>query len=206
MNGLVGAAAGPMRIIVGITGASGVIMGYELLKMIRNLGGIEIHLIVSPCAQRNFELETDISLNLVYELADHVYDYNDLAGAIASGSYQTSGMIIIPCSMKTLSAVAMGYSDNLLVRAADVCLKENRRVVLVPREMPFSKVHLRNMQLAADAGCMILPPMLTFYNGADTLLKQVDHVIGKVLLQFNLSSSSFVPWGGSTKKSLCHDL
>lgn len=186
-----------IRIIVGITGASGVVMGYELLSQLRHFHNVETHLIVSPCAQRNFELETNIPIDAVYELANHVYDYSDLAGNIASGSYKTDGMVVIPCSMKTLSAIAIGYSDNLLVRAADVCLKEKRKLLLVPREMPFSKVHIRNMQLAADAGCIILPPMLTFYNNADTLKKQVDHVIGKVLMQFSLQSDRFVPWEGT---------
>ena len=191
--------ARPKRIIVGISGASGVLMGYELLKALRVQPNVETHLVVSPSAQRNFELETDLNMEQVYELAGHVYDDQDMSAAIASGSYQTDGMIVIPCSMKTLSAIAVGYSGNLLVRAADVCLKEGRRVVLVARETPLSKIHLRNMQLAAEAGCTILPPMLTFYNGADTLQKQMEHIIGKVLLQFQLSSGHFVPWSGPSE-------
>lgn len=185
------------RIIVGISGASGVLMGFELLKALQVQPGVETHLVVSASAQRNFELETNLTLEQVYSLADYVYDNRDMAAPIASGSFQTDGMIVMPCSMKTLSAVATGYSSNLLVRAADVCLKENRPTILVVRETPFSKVHLRNMQLAAEAGCTILPPMLTFYNGADTLQKQVEHIIGKTLLQFRLVSDRFVPWNGS---------
>lgn len=184
------------RIVVGISGASGVLMGYELLRALRAHPNVETHLVVSSGARRNFALETDLTMEQVYALADHVYDEQDMAALIASGSYQTDGMIVMPCSMKTLSAIAAGYSSNLLVRAADVCLKENRPTVLIVRETPFSKVHLRNMQLAAEAGCTILPPMLTFYNGADTLQKQVEHIIGKTLLQFHLASNRFVPWGG----------
>lgn len=189
----------PRRIVVGISGASGVLMGYELLKALRVQPGVETHLVVSSAAWHNFELETNLTAKQVYTLADHVYDNQDMAAPIASGSFRTDGMIVMPCSMKTLSAIAVGYSSNLLVRTADVCLKENRPTVLVVRETPFSKVHLRNMQLAAEAGCTILPPMLTFYNGADTLQKQVEHIIGKTLLQFHLVSGHFVPWSGSSE-------
>ena len=185
------------RIIVGISGASGVLMGYELLKALRTHPEIETHLVLSSGAKLNFQLETDLSLETVCAQADFVYDECDLAALISSGSFVTEGMIVIPCSMKTLAAIAAGYSDNLLVRAADVCLKEGRKVVLVPRETPLSKIHLRNLQTAADAGCAIVPPMLTFYNSADTLQKQMDHVIGKVLLQFHLQSDRFVPWDGA---------
>lgn len=186
-----------MRLIVGISGASGVQMGYELLKALHGNPKVEVHLVVSDSARRNFELETDVSMDQVFGLADQVYDDQDVAAAIASGSYQTDGMIVIPCSMKTLSAIACGYSANLMARAADVCLKEGRKVVLVARETPLSKIHLRNLQAAVDAGCVILPPMLTFYNGADTLQKQMEHIVGKVLLQFHLKADRFVPWRGA---------
>lgn len=187
------------RIIVGISGASGVLMGYELLKALRAHPEVETHLVLSSGAKLNFSLETDLSPETVCALADFVYDEHDLAALISSGSFVTEGMIVIPCSMKTLAAIASGYSDNLLVRAADVCLKEGRKVVLVPRETPLSKIHLRNLQTAADAGCAIVPPMLTFYNGADSLQKQMDHIIGKVLLQFRLQSDRFVPWDGAAR-------
>lgn len=187
------------RIIVGISGASGVLMGYELLKALRAHPEVETHLVLSSGAKLNFSLETDLSPETVCALADFVYDEHDLAALISSGSFVTEGMIVIPCSMKTLAAIASGYSDNLLVRAADVCLKEGRKVVLVPRETPLSKIHLRNLQTAADAGCAIVPPMLTFYNGADSLQKQMDHIISKVLLQFRLQSDRFVPWDGAAR-------
>lgn len=186
--------AHPSRLIVGISGASGVLLGYELLKTLREQVDAELHLVVSDGAKRNFELETSLKLEGVYALADHVHDDHNLAAVISSGSFVTSGMIVAPCSMKTLSGIANGYSDNLLVRAADVCLKEGRRVVLVPREMPLSRVHLRNLQSASDAGCAIVPPMLTFYNGAETLQGQMVHVIGKVLMQFGIESKQFKPW------------
>ena len=114
-----------------------------------------------------------------------------MAASISSGSFVTDGMIVVPCSMKTLSAIAAGYSANLVVRAADVCLKENRRVVLVPREMPFGKIHLRNMQTASDLGCTIIAPVLTFYNNPQTLEDQMNHIIGKILMQFGLAHKKF---------------
>lgn len=146
-----------MRIIVGISGASGVVLGLELLKALKEQA-VETHLLISEGARITFQYETEVTLDEVINLADHYYDINDLAAPISSGSFPTGGMIIIPCSMKTLSAVAHGYANNLMVRAADVCLKENRRVVLVPRETPLGKAHLKNLLEAADNGCAIIPP------------------------------------------------
>ena len=186
-----------MRLIVGISGASGVIMGYRLLQALKEHPGMETHLVISEGGVRNFELETDISLETVMETADYHYDNNNMAALISSGSFATDGMIIMPCSMKTLSGVAHGYADSLLTRAADVCLKEGRKVVLVPREMPFSRAHIHNLQLAADFGCAVVPPMLTFYNHLDSTEEQVQHVIGKVLMQFGLEHKEFVPWRGA---------
>ena len=140
------------------------------------------------------ELETNLQLTDITSLADFVHDEDNMASSISSGSFQTDGIIVIPCSMKTLSGIVNGYDSNLLIRATDVCQKENRRVVLVPREMPLSKVHLRNMAQAAADGCVIIPPMLTLYNNADTVQKQIDHIIGKIMSQFGLNYSKFVPW------------
>ena len=117
-----------------------------------------------------------------------------MAAIIASGSFVTDGMIIMPCSMKTLAGIVSGYADNLIQRAADVCIKEGRKVVLVPREMPLSRIHLRNMSEAADLGCVIVPPMLTFYSGQKTLEDEIDHIAGKILLQFGLKSPFFHAW------------
>ena len=183
-----------MRLIVGISGASGVIMGYHLLKTLRETEGVEVHLVVSESAEQTWTLETDLPITELYELADVVYDSKDMAAAISSGSFQTDGMIILPCSMKTLAGVVSGFSDNLLLRAADVCLKEGRKLVLCPREMPLSRVHLRNMKGASDVGCTIVPPMLTFYNHPETVEEQIDHVVGKILMQFGIVPDSFKPW------------
>lgn len=183
-----------MRIIVGISGASGVQLGYRFLQALRQQKDMEIHLVVSDGAKRNFELETEIKLEEVEALADRVYNDHDLAALISSGSFETDGMVVIPCSMKTLSNIATGNAGNLLVRAADVCMKECRKLVLVPREMPLSKLHLRNLATAADLGCVIIPPMLTFYNGSETLEAQMDHIIGKILMQFHLKYDPFKPW------------
>ncbi len=186
-----------MRLIVGISGASGVIMGYALLRELKQHPDIETHLVISEGATRNFAEETDISRADAEILADVVYDNQNMAAKISSGSFVTDGMAVVPCSMRTLSGIAHGYAENLLIRAADVCLKEGRKVVLVPREMPLSPLHLRNMQLAAEYGCRIVPPMLTFYNNARTLEEQVHHVLGKVLMQFGLEHKRFVPWRGA---------
>lgn len=186
-----------MRLIIGISGASGVLMGYRMLQALRLHADCEIHLVMTESAMKNFSYETDIAIEDVVKLADYSYSNNNMAAVISSGSFITDGMMVVPCSMKTLSGIAHGYADNLLIRAADVCLKEGRKVVLVPREMPLSRIHLHNMQLAAEYGCCIVPPMLTFYNHADSLEAQIQHVLGKVLMQFGLQHQKFVPWQGA---------
>lgn len=186
-----------MRIIVGISGASGVLMGYRLLQELKRHPNVETYLVMTRGAERTFELETDINPDEVRAMADFCYDERDLAAKISSGSFVTDGMIVMPCSMKSLSAITHAYDANLLVRAADVCLKEGRRVVLVPRETPLGLAHLRNMVLARENGCTIMPPILTFYNQANTLEEQMSHMIGKVLLQFGLETLSFHPWEGA---------
>lgn len=185
------------RIIVGLSGASGVVMGYALLKALHRHPEVEIHLVSTSGARKTLECESGMDFCELEALAHVVHDEHNFAASISSGSFVTDGMIVMPCSMKSLAGIVSGYTDNLLLRAADVCLKEGRRVVLVPREMPLGKVHLRNLAQAADLGCAIVPPMLTFYNGADTVEKQIDHVVGKVLLQFGLRHDAFRPWEGS---------
>ena len=180
------------RIIVGVTGTTGVEMSYELLLALRK-AGCEIHLIVSHSAQMTWDYESRIPLQRMYDLADFVYQEDEMDAVISSGSFVTDGMILMPCSMKTLAGIVAGYAETLILRAADVCLKEGRKVVLVPREMPLGKIHLRNLKEAADCGCVIVPPMLTFYNGAETVREQVRHVVGKVLLQFQIDYDKFVP-------------
>ncbi|POP33811.1 UbiX family flavin prenyltransferase [Lactonifactor longoviformis] len=186
-----------MRIIVGVTGASGVEMSYYLVRALKNIEGCEVHLIMTAGAKKTWELECDIPLEDLISLADVVHEDKNLAAAISSGSYVTDGMIIMPCSMKTLAGITAGYAENLMVRAADVCMKEGRKVVLVPREMPFSRLHLRNLKEAAELGCVIVPPMLTFYNGPKTLEDQINHIVGKVLMQFGITHDKFVPWTGA---------
>lgn len=184
-----------MRLIVGISGATGVQIGYRLLEVLSQRGDIEVHLVVSEGAKVIFDRETDVTMQEVEALADVVWDNRNLAAAISSGSFVTDGMIVAPCSMKSLSAIANAYDDDLLVRAADVCAKEGRKVVLVPREMPMNRAHLRMLQACED-GYVIMPPVLTFYNGCETTADQVDHVVGKVLMQFGLTHDRFKPWEG----------
>lgn len=183
-----------MKIIVGISGASGVVMGKKLIETLKAEADCEIHLVVSDSAQHTWELEANDDISSLYELADVNYDPYDMAAAISSGSFVTDGMIILPCSMKTLAGIVSGYTDNLLLRAADVCLKENRKLIVCPRETPLGKVHLRNMYEAAQLGCTVVPPMLTFYSGAETLDGQIDHVVGKILLQFGIVPKNFKQW------------
>ena len=188
------------RLIVGVTGASGVIMSYYLLKALKTLETYEVHLVLSQGAIETWKLETKLPLSALYELADCVQDSHNMAASISSGSFVTNGMIVLPCSMKTLAGIVAGYSDNLIIRSADVCMKEGRKVVLVPREMPFGKVHLRNLKEASDLGCVIVPPVLTFYNGAETIEDQIHHIIGKILLQFGIRYDAFKPWIGKDSK------
>ena len=184
-----------MKLIVGVSGASGVVMSRTLLGTL-NRAGCETHLVLTDAARRTWELETESPIDGLLSMADRVYGSHDMAALISSGSFVTDGMIILPCSMKKLAGIVSGYTDNLLLRAADVCLKENRRVVLCPREMPLGQVHLRNLLAAAELGCAVVPPMLTFYNAPQTVQEQINHVVGKVLLQFGIVSGDFVPWEG----------
>lgn len=192
-----------MRIIIGITGASGVILGVNLLKALECHPECETHLIITDGAKRTFQYETDLKIEEVSSLANFCYDINNMAAPIASGSFKTDGMVIIPCSMKSLSGVVSGYADNLMLRAADVCLKEKRRVILVPRETPLNSIHLRNMVQATNDGCTIIPPVLTFYNHPDTIQDMINHLVGKIMMMFGLTFSGFVPWKGVIKENTC---
>lgn len=184
--------------ILGISGASGVILGYYLAEAIKRQG-IELHMVISDSARLTWNLETERPVEELTGLADVLYDSHDMAAKISSGSYRTKGMVVAPCSMKTLAGIAVGYTDNLLLRAADVCLKEGRKVVLCPREMPLGKLHLRNLNTAADLGCVIVPPMLSFYSGQMTVEDQIHHITGKILMQFDLDYEPFCPWNGPEK-------
>ena len=189
-----------MRLIVGISGASGVRIAIKLLQQLKALD-VETHLVITHGAELTVRHETNFDPFSIRQLADKFYGVDDIDAAIASGSFAHDGMIIVPCSMKTVAGIAVGYADNLLLRAADICLKEHRRLVIVPREIPLSRIHLRNLKELADNGAIILPPMLTFYNVPSTIEEQIDHIVGKILMQFGLPPLT-PPWNPSEKMSV----
>ncbi|HSP72248.1 MAG TPA: UbiX family flavin prenyltransferase [Gaiellaceae bacterium] len=188
-------ASGRQRLIVGITGASGAIYGIRLLERLRELP-VETHLIVSRWARVTIEHETDYDLAAVKALADVVYGDDDQAAAVSSGSFLTRGMVIAPCSTKTVAAIANGFSHNLVSRAADVVLKERRRLVLVVRETPLSAVHLANMTRLAELGATIFPPTPAFYNRPQTIDDIVGHTVLRVLDQLDFGLESPGRWTG----------
>jgi 4-hydroxy-3-polyprenylbenzoate decarboxylase len=181
------------RLVVGITGASGVILGIRLLEVLRSTA-IETHLIVSPAARVTIAQETDWKVSDVQALADVTYNPNDIAAAIASGSYSTRGMVIVPCSIKTLSAVANSYADDLLTRAADVTLKEGRPLLLVVRETPYHRGHLRLMDLAAQAGAVLFPPVPAFYARPQNMDQIVDNLVGRILARLGIDNNLYLRW------------
>lgn len=187
------------RLVVGVSGASGAALALDFVKALHSVPGWEAHLVVTPAAERTFALEGDSTLAELLREADCVYDIRDIAASISSGTFKTAGMVVIPCSMKTVAGIASGYSDNLLLRAADVTLKERRRLVLVVRESPFSTIHLRNMLELSQAGAVILPAMLTFYNDPKTPEDMRRHLVGKVLDQFDIDNDVMVRWERSSE-------
>jgi len=184
-----------MRLIVGITGATGAIYGVRLLERLRT-HGVETHLVLSRWGARTLLHETPYTREQVEALAHTTYAPADMGAAISSGSFQTSGMIIAPCSAKTLAAIAHGYGDNLVHRAADVVLKERRKLVLVVREAPLSDIHLENMLKLSRMGAVILPPMPAFYNHPRTVDELVDHTVARMLDQFGIEMPGAVRWTG----------
>lgn len=188
------------RLIVGITGASGAIYGIRLLEALKAQPDIETHLVVSRTAQITIRAETPYLLPEVNRLADFTHPYADLSACIASGSYPTLGMVIAPCSMRTLAEVAHGLSSTLLTRAADVCLKERRRLVLLARETPLTSAHLKNMLAVTEMGGIIMPPVPAFYSRPETLEDMVSHTVGRVLDCFDLSHSLVSRWRGMAEK------
>ena len=185
-----------MRLIVGISGATGSIYGIRVLEVLYRLG-VETHLVISDAGKKTIKLETNWDVKSVEKMASVVHDINDIAASISSGSFKTEGMIIAPCSMKTLSAIAHSFNENLLIRAADVCLKERRKLVLVVRETPLHGGHLRLMSKVAKLGGIILPPMPAFYNLPRTIEDIIDQTVGKILDQFDLEHCLFQRWCGS---------
>lgn len=182
------------RLIVGITGSSAPHYGIHLLRSLQELGSVEVHLVLSEQGRENIKLEAGLDPGSVVGLADVVHDPRDYTAAISSGSFITMGMVIAPCSMSTLGSIANGITNNLLVRAADVTLKERRRLVLVPRETPLSLVHLRNMVAVTEAGATVLPPMPAFYHDPHSIDDLIAQTTGKVLDQFGISHHLFKRW------------
>jgi 4-hydroxy-3-polyprenylbenzoate decarboxylase len=188
----------PKRIVVGISGASGVTYGVRLLSVLKETD-YETHLIISKSGELNIEIETDYDPADVKAMADFVYDHKNMAASLASGSFLTEGMVVVPCTIKTLSGIANSYNENLLVRAADVTLKEKRKLVLVVRETPLHKGHLRLMTMAADMGAHILPPAPSFYHMPKTIDDIIDQTIGKIFDFMGIEHDLFRRWGDESK-------
>ncbi|GHF86531.1 UbiX family flavin prenyltransferase [Streptomyces thermodiastaticus] len=185
-----------MRLIVGMTGAAGAVFGVRLLQMPAELPEVETHLVLSRWARATIELETGLSVADVTALADVSYAPEDQGAAIYSGSFRTDGMVIVPCSMKTLAGIRAGYADGLVGRAADVVLEERRRLVLVPRETPLSEIHLENRLSLTRMGVQVVPPMPAFYNHPRSVDDIVDHIVTRVLDQFGLPAPAARRWEG----------
>ena len=184
-----------MRLVVGMTGATGAVLGIRFLQALRALQ-VETHLVLSQWARATIEMETGYSVREVHALADHVYGAKDQAAAISSGSFRTDGMVVIPCSMKTLAGIRAGYGEGLITRAADVTIKEHRPLVLVPRETPLNAIHLENMLALAKMGVTIFPPVPAFYNRPESVGDLVDYIVGRVLDQFGLELPGMARWNG----------
>ncbi len=190
----------PKRLVIGISGASGAVLGVRLLEVLARMDSVETHLVVSPAARITITDETGRSLKEVEALADVVYNPQDVGAAIASGSFHTDGMVIVPCSIKTLSAVAHCYASDLLSRAADVTLKEGRPLVLVVREAPLHLGHLRLMVQAAEMGTVIFPPVPAFYARLSSIDEMLDNTVGRVLARMGLENDLYSRWQGLGKE------
>jgi polyprenyl P-hydroxybenzoate/phenylacrylic acid decarboxylase-like protein len=186
----------PQRLIVAMTGATGSIYGLRILESLRGMGGWETHLVVSDAGMLNAWQEYRLARKDITRLADVVHNVRDVGAAISSGSFVTAGMVIAPCSMKTLAAVAHGFSDNLISRAADVILKERRRLVLITREAPLNLAHIRNMAAVTEMGGVIFPPVPAFYSRAKTIDDLVNHTVGRVLDLFGVEHDNIQRWQG----------
>lgn len=188
-------ASSNFPLIVALTGATGMYYGIDLLRALKELN-IETHLILSEWAERVITMETDTTVDEVRDLADVVYGINDMAAPVSSGSFRTRGMIVAPCTIKTLSGIANSYTDNLIIRAADVCLKENRKLVLMVRETPLHSGHLDLMGRAMNMGATILPPVPAFYHRPESVQDMINQSVGKVLDQFGIDHNLFQRWSG----------
>lgn len=188
--------AEPRRVIIGITGASGTILGVRLLELLRPIPDVETHLVVSPAALRTLLIETDYSADQVHALADHVHNFKDIGASIASGSFRSEGMIIAPCSVKTLSSVAHCSSGDLIGRAADVCLKERRRLVLLFRETPLHAGHFALMDQATRSGAIVMPAVIGLYYRPQSVMDIVDHLAGRALDLIGIDAGTVRRWTG----------
>jgi 4-hydroxy-3-polyprenylbenzoate decarboxylase len=187
---------GDRRIVVAITGATGAVYGVRLLERLRAISGVETHLVISDAASLTLHQEVGLQRRDVEALAHVVHKNREIGASIASGSFQTDGMVIAPCSMKTLAAVAHGLSDNLIARAADVILKERRRLVLMVRETPFNLAHLRNMTAVTEMGGIVFPPLPSFYNKPDSIDEMVDHTVARVIDLLGIENDLAPRWAG----------
>ena len=185
-----------MVLIIGITGATGVIYGIRLLEVLAEKKDIETHLIISELGEVNIRQETDRDIEAVKALADYSYDINNVGACLASGSFKRDGMIVAPCSIKTLSALANSYTQNLLIRAGDVTLKERKRLIAVVRETPLHTGHIRNMERLSEMGAVIMPPVPAFYHKPKTIEDIIDHTVGKILDIFDIEHNLFQRWQG----------
>ncbi|MER7011564.1 non-oxidative hydroxyarylic acid decarboxylases subunit B [Saccharopolyspora sp. NPDC000359] len=185
-----------MRLVVGMTGATGAPLGVRLLERLREMPEVETHLVLSRWARATAELETGLGTKAIGKLADVVHHPDDQGASISSGSYHTDGMVIVPCSMKTLAGIRAGYADGLVARAADVTIKERRPLVVVPRETPLSEIHLENMLALARMGVRIVPPMPAFYNNPTSIDDFVEHITARVLDQLDLPARAAQRWAG----------
>ena len=185
-----------MKIVVGITGATGVIYGIKLLQVLSSMGDVETHLIITEAGEMNIRHETDWKPEEVRALADFLYDNNDVGARLASGSFRRDGMIIAPCSIKTMSALASSYTENLMIRTGDVTLKERGKLVLLVRATPLHLGHLRNMERLTEMGAIIMPPVPAFYHKPETIQDIIDHTIGKTLDLFGIEHNLFQRWAG----------
>jgi len=183
-----------MKLIIGITGSTGVIYGIRMLEVLKEIG-IDTHLVMSEWAEKCIPMETDYTVDYVKSLATEISDEKNMAASVSSGTHKTDGMIVIPCSMKTLSSVANGYDETLVARAAGVILKESRKLIIVARETPLSAINLENMLKLARLGVVIMPPVTEFYTKPNTINDMVDHIVGKCLDQFDIEHNLFQRWG-----------
>jgi len=189
------------RLIVAVSGASGSLLGLRLLQLLNQVKVLETHLVLSSAATLTAKLELNETRETFESLVTHVHNNKDIGASIASGSFRTAGMVVVPCSMNTLSAIANGASSNLITRSADVTLKERRKLVLVTREAPLNLIHLRNMTLATEAGAIIMPPVPSFYLGPCSLDDAVTQMAGRVLDQFNIDVPGMKRWDGTAQAS-----